>query len=119
MYFASLTATELAPILVILGGMLTAFYAMLKFVLKEASKSSSADREERKGFEKALRDLTKSNERIAVSHEKAAKEAAERNGHLAELTIEARKDVLAAINHISKQEVKEQVVKHQTVNEKE
>lgn len=119
MYLASLTATELAPILAILTGMLTGFYALLKFVLKQAEKTSDADRAERKEFTKTLKDLTSSNERIAQSHEKAAREAEKRNGHLAELQIEARKDVLSAINHICKQEVKEQVVKHQTVNEKE
>lgn len=119
MYLASLAATELAPILTILAGMLAGSYALLKYALEQGSKTSDADREERKAFQQALKDLTKSNQRIADSHEKAAREAEKRNGHLAELQIEARKDVLDAIAHIAKQEVSEQVVNHQTIKNEE
>ena len=115
-YFASLTLAELTPILGILAGMLAAFYAILKFVLNNATKTQEADRDERKEFTKTLKDLTKSNERIAQSHEKAAQEAEKRNGHLAELTIEARKDIMntlgVMLTDLKDQNVKNQVVDH-------
>lgn len=107
-YLASLTATELAPILTILAGMLLGFYKLMQYILEQHAKTQESDRNERIELSHAIN-------RMAKASEKAAEEAEKRNGHLAELTIEARADVLTAINHIRKQEVKEQVVQHQTI----
>ena len=38
--FASLTLTELAPILGIMAGMLVGFYGLMKFVLNNATKTT-------------------------------------------------------------------------------
>lgn len=64
-------------------------------------------------FIKALNDLTQSNKQVALATRKAAKEAKERNGHLAELAIENQKvnaDVLNQIAHAVT--VKDQKVEH-------
>lgn len=120
MYFASTTLPELAVVLTTVftgfGAMLVGFYKYASSREKDFEKSRNIAAQ---AYEKSNEKLGHALDRVATASERAAVEAEKRNGHLAELTIEARKDVLAAINHISKQEVREQVVKHQTVNEKE
>lgn len=116
-YFASLTLTELTPILTILAGMLLGFYALLKFVLGQAEKDREADRKERKEFAAALKDVADANFRVAEATENAAKEAKERNGHLAELSLQSQ-EMLKNIgdrNYRAITEVQEQHVQHQTV----
>lgn len=49
-----------------------------------------------------LQNLTAANERVANATEKSAKEAAERNGHLAELSIDNQKATLEALDSIKK-----------------
>lgn len=119
-YFASTTLPELATVLTaVFGGfgvMLVGFYKYASAREKDFEKSRTIAAE---AYEKSNDKLGRALTRVAEATESAAREAAERNGHLAELQIEARKDVLDAIGHIKKQEVKEQVVKHQTVTEKE
>lgn len=71
-------------------------------------------------FEKSTKELAKQSRRVAVATERAAQEAAERNGHLGELIVESRKQTEAIANKavkeiISKQTVKEQKVEHQTI----
>lgn len=113
MYFASISLTELAPIIVILAGMLTGFYALLKFVLENASKATENDREERKELSVAVN-------RMAAATEKSAKEAEQRNGHLAEISITNKDAILEAINNLNiNQKVIEQEVQHQTVKSKD
>lgn len=108
--FAAISPAELVPIFGILAAMLTAFYALVRFILKQAEKDRDADREERQTLAKAIQDMAESNREIAEATKVGNKEAKERNGHLAELTIEARNQVLGAIGYI-----KEQKVEHQTV----
>jgi len=52
-------------------------------------------------------------------HEQGYKEAEQRNGHLAELTIEARDSLLKRMSVVDKQNIKNQVVENQTVENKE
>lgn len=118
-YLAVITLAELAPILTILAAMLTGFYAILKFVLNNAAKATEADRDERKELTQAVNRMAKASEAQAKETRNAAVQAEKRNGHLAELQIEARADVLQAISKMGTQNVNEQVVKHQTVEEKE
>jgi Sec-independent protein translocase protein TatA len=75
-----------------------------------------------KGLVAALNALTKSNERVAKATEKGAREAKQRNGHLAELAVEnnlnnqtMNKAILDAISNLSVQHVDKQVVEHQAV----
>jgi hypothetical protein len=118
-YLAVITLAELAQILTILAAMLTGFYAILKFVLNNAAKATEADRDERKELTQAVNRMAKASEAQAKETRNAAVQAEKRNGHLAELQIEARADVLQAISKMGTQNVNEQVVKHQTVEEKE
>jgi hypothetical protein len=92
--------------------MLTAFYALIRFILKQAEKDRDADRDERKALVAAIQDMADSNRAIAEEQRKGNQEAERRNGHLAEITIQSRDQVLGAIGYI-----KEQHVEHQTVIE--
>lgn len=106
---ASISLTELSPILGILAGMLAGFYALLKYVLNNASKTTEADREERQA-------LISTFERVAKATEKSAREAESRNGHLAEISIQNKDAILEAINNLTlNQKIMEQEVEHQTV----
>lgn len=90
----------------------------LKYIQNKDKSQESRDQV----FAAALKSLTKSNERVAKATEIAAKEAKERNGHLAELAIENHQinlkqtqHVLNAVKNLSSQHVDKQVVKHQEV----
>lgn len=123
-YFASITAGELN---VLLGGFLGVIVALLGgfygFSQKQSKEARSERTEERKEFTKALKDLTVSNREIADATKQGAKEAEQRNGHLAELTIEARKDVMnmlgVMLTDLKDQNVQNQVVEHQHIESKE
>ena len=114
MIFASLTLAELTPILGIFTGMLVAFYALVKFLIGEASKTSEADRTERKELAIAFN-------RVADATERSAREAETRNGHLAEISIQNKDSIIEAVKGIiiAKQTVKQQTVQHETVLNKE
>lgn len=109
-YFAAISPGELVPIFGVLTAMLTAFYALVKFMLSQAEKDRNADREERQSLAQAIQDMASSNREIAEATRIGNQEAKERNGHLAEITIQSRDQVLSAIGYI-----KEQKVEHQTV----
>lgn len=114
MFFASLTLVELAPILGIFAGMLVAFYALVKFLIGEASKTSDADRVERKELASAFN-------RVAEATERSAREAETRNGHLAEISIQNKESIIEAVHRltIARQTVKQQTVQHETVLSKD
>lgn len=77
------------------------------------------------GFFKLLNKLSKSMDRNTRAHEVVAKtnkeiakavnkqsaESAERNGHLAELIIESKEQIISTHQHVDKQEVEHQTVK--------
>lgn len=116
--FAQISPTELTSILALFIGMLTGFYALVKYMIKTSEQSQKLDREERL-------ELTKAFNRVATATETAAREAKERNGHLAELTIDSKNATLEAIQCIKvKQNVKEQhvdnqVIEHEQIKDKE
>lgn len=62
----------------------------------------------------SMKEVAKSNKRIATESEK-------RNGHLAEISVENKDQILKAIHGltIDKQTVHHQTVEHETVNNKE
>lgn len=119
-YFASTTLPELG---IVLGSVFTGFGAMLVGFYKYAAAREKDFEKSRQiqssAFEKSNEKLGKALDRVAAATERGAKEAAERNGHLAELQIEARKDILWAISMVKAQQVTEQVVKHQHIETKE
>jgi len=115
--FAALTLAEFVPLVTVLGGMLIGFYGLLKYVLGQAEKDREADRQERQQFSEALKEVAEANVRVAEATENAAKEAKERNGHLAELSLQSQ-EMLKKIgdrNYKAITEVQEQHVQHQTV----
>ena len=112
------TLTILATIFGIFGSMLVAFYGIAKFMLKQASEDRQADREGRQLLTLAIEKMANSNDNIAKETARGNKEAKERNGHLAEITIQSRDQVLDFIQHIGKQHVVQQMVDKQTVKEK-
>jgi hypothetical protein len=111
---AAITLPELAPILTIFVGMLGGFYALIKFILKQSEHTSAADRAERQALATAV-------ERMAVATERTAKEAEQRNGHLAEISMDNKNQIITAIQGltINKQTVHNQVVEHELVKNKE
>lgn len=120
-YFASPTLAELSPILGIFAGMLLGFYALVKYLLSSQEKINEAhaktqelDREERK-------ELAKSFNRVAEATERQAREAEKRNGHLADISVENKNQILTAISGliIDKQTVHHQTVEHEQVISKE
>lgn len=112
------TLTVLATIFGIFGGMLVAFYGIAKFMLRQASEDRQKDREERQLLTIAIEKMALSNDNIANETAKGNREAKERNGHLAEITIQSRDQVLDFIQHIGKQHVIQQTIDKQTVKGK-
>lgn len=114
-HFASLTLAELSPILGIFAGMLLGFYALVKFMLGQASKTSEADRAERQNLSKAIDSMAEGMRKVAESNKRIADESEKRNGHLAEITVQSRDQVLGAIHHITEQHVEHQHVVNEVV----
>lgn len=123
MYFATIQDGELAQILIIIAGMLAGFFAVFKVMQSSADKDREAERIERisqnKAFIVALKDVADSNYKIASATEQGNKEAKQRNGHLAELTIQSKEDTLKAIEHLTVQRIDKQYVAHEHVANKE
>ena len=118
--FAQISPTELTSILALFIGMLGGFYALVRYMLSQqekiqlnSSEIQRLDREERIA-------LTEAFTRVAEATENAAREAEARNGHLAEMTKDAKDATLEAIKCIKlKQQVTEQHVDLQTVEHEE
>ena len=121
MNFASITLPELAPILTIFVGMLGGFYVLVRFILTLSEKTAEADRAERKELSQAISNMAEAMNQVAISNERIADESKARNGHLAEISVENKDQILNAINGltIEKQTVKRQVVEHEQVINKE
>lgn len=126
MLFAQISPPEFATLITLLVGMLGGFYAFARFMMSQGMRVQEADREERKEFAKALKAMATASERVASATEKAAKEAKQRNGHLAEMELQSQHlfKKLAdrnydAITHIREQHVQHQVVEHEQVYDKE
>jgi hypothetical protein len=103
------------------AGMLASFFAILKYTLTQSSKDREADRSERKEVVKAFN-------RVAEATERAAKEAKERNGHLAEMEAQGQKMLEKVGNRnyelsqrvletVTNMNVENQFVHAQTINE--
>lgn len=65
----------------------------------------------------SMKKVADSNKEIAKETKQGNKEAKARNGHLAELTIESNKQMMEALQNISKQHVDHQVVVKQEVKD--
>lgn len=94
--------------LTLAGTIATGFFAIINQQNKTHAKlSQSMDK------------VAASNQAIAKETRRGNEEAKQRNGHLAELTIQSGEQMLEAIQSLKKQNVKEQTVEHQTVKSKE
>lgn len=120
-YIAAITLPELAPILTIFVGMLGGFYVLVRFILTLSEKTQEADRVERKELSKAIAEMANGMREVAVSNKRIADESERRNGHLAEISVDNKDQILRAISGITidKQTIHHQVVEHETVNSKE
>jgi hypothetical protein len=103
--------------LTVFAGMLAGFFGIAKVMLNQASKDREADREERKALTEAVSKMAENSGRQAEATERQAREAEKRNGHLAEITVQQADRIMQGIEHISRQSVDHQVVKHQEVQE--
>jgi len=122
--FASSTLPELGVVLgTVFGGfgvMLVGFYKYASAREKDFEKSRQISS---MAYEKSNQKLGIALDRVASATERSAREAAERNGHLAELQIEARKDIIVGLTNVihavKQQKVERQNVEHQHIESKE
>ena len=121
MNFAAITLPELAPILTIFVGMLGGFYVLVRFILTLSEKTQEADRTERQELSKAISLMAENMDKVAISNERIADESEKRNGHLAQISMENKEQIITAIKGltIDKQTVHQQTVQHETVISKE
>jgi len=118
-HFADISLPELSSVLGIFIGMLTGFYALVRFMLSQSATASDADRTERQELSKAIDGMADGMRKVAESNKRIADESEKRNGHLAEITVQSRDQVLSAIGNIKEQHVETQVVNNETVLNKE
>lgn len=118
---SAITLPELAPILTIFVGMLGGFYVLVKFILTLSEKTAEADRIERQNLAKAIADMAEGMQLVATSNERIADESERRNGHLAEISVQNKDQIITEIRKltINKQTVKQQIVEHEEVISKE
>lgn len=65
-----------------------------------------------KAIDKMADPKTNGNERIAKATELAAMQSEKRNGHLGELIVDSKNQILTSIQHVDKQEVENQTIKN-------
>jgi Flp pilus assembly protein TadB len=110
-YLALVQITELATLLTAVftafGALLYGFYKYAQAREKdfEASRLIAA-----KEYDKSTKRLTQALDRVALASERAADEAKDRNGHLAELIIQAQENILSMNQNINEQKVEHQHV---------
>lgn len=129
-YFAQISPTELTSILALFIGMLGGFYALVRYMLAQQEKIQVGAMELEAEIQRLDREeriaLTQAFTRVAEATERAATEAKDRNGHLAEMELQSQQMFQAladrnykAITTIKNQKVFNQVVEHETVQHKE
>lgn len=119
--------TDITVVLGAFAGMLLGFYGIARAMLSQAAKDRTDDRNERRELSKAIKDMAGATGRVADATKQAGDEAKQRNGHLAELILQSKKDgediansaIATITGHIDKQSVKTQTIEHQHVKNKE
>lgn len=94
------------------AGVVAAILLFLKYMTDQNAAQAARDAL----FAKSLDKLTEANERVASATERAAQEAKDRNGHLAEIAAENQQATMQALERLS---VKEQHVDKQVVESQE
>lgn len=95
-------------VLLAIFGIFTAIFGVITLMIKGGFKFFE-------NLSKSLDANTTSNREIAEATRQQAREAEQRNGHLAEITVQSRDQVLAAIQNVGEQHVTKQVVDRQTI----
>jgi len=132
--FAVTSLTELAALLAAVFGafgvILVGFYKYAEARERDFEKSRQVQTD---SFNKALenlgqmieldsrvgQELVKESKETRKLHAKGYAEAEARNGHLAEITVQSRDQVIDAIQKVKRQNVKEQTVEHQHVEKQD
>lgn len=117
-------------VIIAFGGMIAGFYSISRLMLKQSSKDRESDRDERDKFVLAITKMSAGMEKIALSNgkiaaatAKGAKEAKQRNGHLAELVIQSTETaqkiaqqetstIIDAVQNVKVQHVDSQDIHH-------
>lgn len=123
--FAEVPSNDIAVMVGAIVTIVGSFLGVAKIMIGYSQKESIANREERTKFAEAvermalgMEKVADTNRDIATATKRGADEAKERNGHLAELTIQSKNDTLKAIKHLTTQHVDNQVVNNEFVNNK-
>ena len=100
------------------GSLAAGFFKLLADTNKVHAKVATAVDNLSKSTDKqtnAMNEVASNTERSALAQERAADESKERNGHLAELSIQQAEKIIAHINDVKEQHVQKQVVDEQEV----
>lgn len=121
--FAS-ASTDLAANITALSLLLGGMWVVIRLVLSQAAKDRDADRAERQALTKAIEtmataghDQAKATEEQTREIAKGNREAEKRNGHLAEITVQSRDQVIQAVQQVNVQHVVSQTVGRATVKD--
>lgn len=111
---------DTAVFLAVLGLFGTIVGGLFK-LFSDADKTQQRHAEAQLAVAKALNAVAETNKEIADATRKGAEEAEARNGHLAEITVESKKQVIDRIDGlvIQQQTVHNQIVENETVKHKE
>lgn len=84
-------ANNTMDVILVLGafaGMLTGFFAIIRYILSQGMTDREADRAERKALTDSFKAVAASNSQIAKETRQGNREAKERNGHLGEQSLQ-------------------------------
>jgi len=126
--FADITSSDITVMIGAIVTIVGSFLAVAKIMISQSQKESNANREERARFAQAVEKMANgmekvadTNKDIAIATKRGADEAKARNGHLAEISMQNKDQIIDAVHGlvIDKQTVHNQVVEHEHVNSKE
>ena len=127
-YFADIQSSDIAVMVGAIVTIVGSFLAVAKLMINQAEKEAKANREERARFALAvdkmangMEKVADTNKDIAEATKRGADEAKERNGHLAEISMQNKEQIIDAVHGIviDKQTVHTQFVENEKVNHKE
>ena len=126
--FAEVASSDIAVMVGAIVTIVGSFLAVAKLMISQAQKEANANREERARFAVAvdkmangMEKVAETNRDIALATKRGADEAKARNGHLAEISMQNKEQIIEAVHGlvIDKQTVHNQFVEHEQVNNKE
>lgn len=127
-YFADITSSDITVMIGAIVTIVGSFLAVAKIMINQAQKEATANRDERARFAVAVEKMAngmdkvaETNKEIAQATKRGADEAKARNGHLAEISMQNKDQIIEAVHGlvIDKQTVHNQFVENEQVNHKE